>query len=459
MAEDMSKYAMEDAYKGVEGQALESTLAQERPRAVILGGQPGAGKSELAGEAVRELRQSGGAVVIDADRMREDNPHYKQLSKDDPQNAADRTQKEAGEWATRLTMTAIEKRRNVVVDGTMRNPENTRALATQLKAAGYDVEARVLAVNPETSLTRARLRFEEQMSARGTGRFVNPAQHDHAYAAISRNVAALEGEKLVDRIKIYDANQRPIYANEQAHGAWKQAPESAQALEQERGRDWSHAEKRNYISALEDIAALAKQRTQQPDQVIESKLEGARAELTRMERLPEFRRAEAFNHLPKGEALAQHPELDGAYAQLRDLRQQMNPSVSQHDRERSYYAARSELVNQLERGEVPKGSVTKAESERVIDLAAASRGIKSIRDAGELQRDVKGEVVAASSQHALVKLSDDVAVRFERESLGREVKAGDKVVIQYHPEKSQVYEQGKEPAKDQARDTARDLTR
>lgn len=459
MADEISKYAMENAYKGVERDALERTQAQENPKAVILGGQPGSGKSELAGEAIREMRQSGGAVVIDADRMREENPRYKQLSKDDPENAADRTQKEAGEWATRLTMTAIEEKRNLVVDGTMRNPENIRDLANRLKEAGYDVEARVMAVNPETSITRARLRFEEQVSERGTGRFVNQEQHDNAYAAIPRSVAALETEKLVDRVKVYDSNQRPVYENAQERGEWKKQPEAAQALEQERGRDWSHAEKRDYVSALEDIAALAKQRTQQPDKAIEGKLETARGELTRIEQSPEFQRAEAFNHLPKGEALAKHPELDGAYAQLRDLRQQMSPAASQDERERSYFAARSELVNQLERGEVPKGSVTKAESERVIDLAAEARGIKSVRDAGELQRDVKGEVVAASSQHALVKLSDDVAVRFEKGNLDREVKAGDKVAIQYGGEKSQVYEQGKEPAKDQARDTARDFAR
>lgn len=459
MADEISKYAMENAYKGVERDALERTRPQESPRAVVLGGQPGSGKSELAGEAIREMRQSGGAVVIDADRMREENPRYKQLSKDDPQNAADRTQKEAGEWATRLTMAAVEERRNLVVDGTMRNAENVRDLTTRLKDAGYDVEARVMAVNPETSITRARLRFEEQVSERGSGRFVNQEQHDKAYAELPRSVAALEAEKLVDRIKIYDSNQRPIYENAQERGEWKAAPEAAQALERERGRDWSHAEKRDYVSALEDIAALTKQRTQGSDEVIEGKLNAARTDLTRIEQSTEFQRAEAFNHLPKGEALAKHPELDGAYAQLRDLRQQMSPGATQHEREQSYFAARSDLVSQLERGEVPKGSVTKEESARVIDIAAESRGIKSVRDSGELQRDVKGEVVAASSHHALVALSDNVAVRFEKGSLDREVKTGDAVVIQYGADKSHVYEQGKEPPKDQVRDNARDLAR
>ncbi|MCW3611289.1 zeta toxin family protein, partial [Burkholderia cenocepacia] len=148
------------------------TEAKDNPKAIVLGGQPGSGKSALAAEAAREFRGNGGAVVIDADRMREENPRYKQLSKEDPQNAADRTHKEAGEWATRLTMAAVEGRRNLVVDGTMRSPENIRELTNRLKENGYEVEARVMAVNPETSMTRARLRFEEQVAERGTGRFV-----------------------------------------------------------------------------------------------------------------------------------------------------------------------------------------------------------------------------------------------------------------------------------------------
>jgi predicted ABC-type ATPase len=195
-AGEVSKYAMESAYKDVERDALTRTEAKDNPKAIVLGGQPGSGKSALAAEAAREFRGNGGAVVIDADRMREENPRYKQLSKEDPQNAADRTHKEAGEWATRLTMAAVEGRRNLVVDGTMRSPENIRELTNRLKENGYEVEARVMAVNPETSMTRARLRFEEQVAERGTGRFVNREQHDAANTGMVESVRSLVPEKL-----------------------------------------------------------------------------------------------------------------------------------------------------------------------------------------------------------------------------------------------------------------------
>jgi UDP-N-acetylglucosamine kinase len=459
MADEVSKYALESAYKRVERDALERTQQQERPRAILLGGQPGSGKSELANQSLRELRQSGGAVMIDADRMREENPRYQQLSKEDPQNAADRIQKEAAEWSTRLTVTAIEQRRNVVVDGTMRSPENVRELATRLKENGYDVEARVMAVDPETSMARARLRFEEQVSVRGNGRFVNQEQHDNAYAGIPRSVDTLEREKLVDRIQVYDSNQRQVYENVQDRGEWKKAPEAAQTIEQERARTWTYAQHRDYVSVLEDIASLAKQRTHESDRGIETQLESARSKLSRVELTPVHQRAEAFDKLPMSEALAKHPELDGAYAQMREVRQQLRPEMSQDERERFYFNARAQISEELHRGEIPRGALSRSESEKVIDLAAAERGIKSVRDASELQRDVKGEVVAASSQHALVTLSEDVAVRFEKANLDRDVKAGDRVAIRYGKEQSQVYEQGREPAREATRDLGREMER
>lgn len=168
-------------------------------------------------------------------------------------------------------------------------------------------------------------------------------------------------------------------------------------------------------------------------------------------------RAEAFEQLPQTEALAKHPELDGAYAQLREVRETLADKPVP-ERDAAYAEAKAEISNELRRGEIPEGPVTHAESERVIDLAAAERGIRSVRDGDDLARDVKGEVVATSSQHALVAISDDIAVRFEKSALDRDVQQGDKVAIQYEEGKSQVHEQGKEPQAE-VRDMAHDMAR
>lgn len=171
-------------------------------------------------------------------------------------------------------------------------------------------------------------------------------------------------------------------------------------------------------------------------------------------------RADAFDQLPQSEALSKHPELDGAYAQLREAKEEIGKNMTAPDeRAAAYEGAKGEVSESIRRGEIPTGPVTREESEKVIDMAAAERGIKSVRDSDELQRDVKGEVVAVSSQHALVKLSDDVAVRFEKSSLDADVSGGDKVSIQYNQDKNIVHEQGKEPGADMAKEAARDMER
>ena len=173
MDQQERKLDSEQVYTKIERHALDHTVAQEKPRAILLGGQPGSGKSELARMAQHELSQNGRAVVIDADKLRERNPAYWALSITDPKNAADLTHKEAAEWARRLTTATVQGRRNLVIDGTMQDPKGILTLAAKLREHGYTVEARVIAVNPEVSINRARLRFEEQVATRGVGRFVN----------------------------------------------------------------------------------------------------------------------------------------------------------------------------------------------------------------------------------------------------------------------------------------------
>ncbi|MDO4682856.1 MAG: zeta toxin family protein [Lautropia sp.] len=542
----------ERIYTKIESYALAHTVAQDKPGAILLGGQPGSGKSELARMARHELSQSGGAVVIDADKLRERNPTYIALSKIDPQHAADRTHKEAAEWARRLTTAAVQGRRNLVIDGTMRDPEGIRHLATQLREHGYTVEARVIAVNPEVSIARARLRFEEQVASRGVGRFVNQAQHDVAYKGLADSVSLLESSRAVDAIRVYDANQREIFANRLEKGQWARAPGAGQALSEERTRAWTHAEHRHQVATLTDITYLARQREGYLDRVIYTletmtqrngrvfgnvyeaaeAFRDAKAEsqpvLLRTERMPSdrdvtrqvaqttftdrdgqrlyrkaivgedealkrayaavqrpdparqgpirigddamlaerlaraqqalqqieqsttYQRAHAFDTLRSSEALGRYPELDGAYKQLQAARGGESGGLSPEKNE-TYLQARAELSAQLHRGEVPKGAVTREESRQVLEMAASQRRLV-LRDGDALGRPVQGELVAGSSHHVLVRISDLVALSYERGKLDREVSVGDRLVIEPGQDRHRVHEQSQAFERDHGRD-------
>lgn len=148
-------------------------------------------------------------------------------------------------------------------------------------------------------------------------------------------------------------------------------------------------------------------------------------------------RAVAFDKLSTREALAKHPELDGAYKMLHEARR-AGQDVS---------LLRAEISKELHAGRLVGDGVTVEESKRVIDHAAAYRGL-IVRDADRLGGQFRGEVVAVSSHHAMLKVGDMIAVRYEKANLDRELSVGDRVTIQYDKARSQVYEQGKEPARD-----------
>ena len=560
MDRQLSSSALESPYINLERLALRNTTPQEKPRAILLGGQPGSGKSEIASMAAQELNARGGAVVIDADQLREMNPAYKKLSRTDPQNAADLTHKEAAEWARRLTTAAVKGRRNLVIDGTMRDPKGILTLAAKLREHGYTVEARVIAVSPEVSITRARLRFEEQVAARGVGRFVNQAQHDVAYKGLADSVSALESARAVDAIRVYDASQREIYANQLVRGSWQKEPGAQQALTEERVRTLTHAEHRNQVAMLTDITRLAGQREGYRDQVfytlesvsqrngkvydnvheaaqaflsaraedqpvlfrtermpsgqdvtlrvaqtaytgkdserlysksivgedealkrayaallrpdpnrrgpiligdgaiLAARLEKAQQALQQMERGTVYQRAHAFDTLRPSEALGRYPELDGAYKQLQGLREDSSGTLLADEGGRSHAQARAQLSEQLHRGQIPQGPVTLAESRQVLEMASTHRRLM-MRDGDGFGRDVKGEVVAESSHHVLVKISDMMALGYEKEKLERSVQVGERVSIEHGRDQHRVHEQVREPAKEAGRDLGREMDR
>ena len=541
MDQQERKQDSEQVYTKIERHALDHTVAQEKPRAILLGGQPGSGKSELARMAQHELSQNGRAVVIDADKLRERNPVYQALSITDPKNAADLTHKEAAEWARRLTTAAVKGRRNLVIDGTMRDPKGVLTLAGKLREHGYTVEARVIAVNPEVSINRARLRFEEQVAARGVGRFVNQAQHDVAYKGLADSVSALESARAVDAIRVYDAGQREIYANQLVRGSWQQEPGAQQALTEERTRTWSHAEHRNHVALLTDITRLAGQREGYRDQVfytlesvsqrngkaydnvheaaqafrdaraedqpvlfrtermpsgqdvtlrvaqtaytgkdserlysksivgedealkrayaallrpdpnrrgpiligdgaiLAARLEKAQQALQQMEQGTGYQRAHAFDTLRPSEALGRYPELDGAYKQLQGLREDSSGTLLADEGGRSHAQARAQLSEQLHRGQIPQGPVTLAESRQVLEMAASHQRLV-MRDGQTFGRVAQGEVVAGSSHHVLVKVSDMVALSYERDSLDRAVSMGERLRIEPGHDSHRVHE-------------------
>ena len=253
--DDQSQFRLEEdehclIFEDIAKHAMMLSKPVQQPVAIILGGQPGAGKAALSNYATAEL--GGNAVKIDADELRKYHPHLLKLMRENDRSAADLTHRDAAGWAVKLTNLAIKQHRNLVIDGTMRDPDSLAKLCSKLQSAGYRVDARVLAVNDLVSCLSIHHRYELQHEANGFGRWSNRVNHDLAFVGLPVTVDRLETGNLVDRMHVTNRSGTDIYDNTRMAAGWQQTPVQGRLrVDTERSRAWTQAERSSFELTLD----------------------------------------------------------------------------------------------------------------------------------------------------------------------------------------------------------------
>jgi UDP-N-acetylglucosamine kinase len=191
------------------------TTPQEEPTFVLVGGQPGAGKS-TAGLMVRdEMSQRGGYIHIDADRLRET------INTKGAKPTSEQTQQDAGRLVAELRKNAIADKRNVLEEGTFRDPAGVAKFIDARKQEGYKVELVAVATPREESLLGIYQRHEMQ-HASGTEnpRFVPEKYHDETMDGFEKTLA--QNEHKFDRVRVINRAGQ-VFFDSHAHGNQKHA--------------------------------------------------------------------------------------------------------------------------------------------------------------------------------------------------------------------------------------------
>ncbi|PJK09058.1 hypothetical protein CO610_04270 [Lysobacteraceae bacterium NML95-0200] len=199
-------------------QSMHSTQRREKPLLLLVAGQPGAGKTGLAETNKQYLRAHGGYIHLDADRLRELLPGYAALAAAHGEAASEITQAAAGACVTRLRQYAVETRRNILEEGTLRAGADTFTRYIQrMQEVGYLVELRVLAVSPEESLLGIYKRYEGQIAAHSPApRFVPEDYHRSTTHALAQTIAALE--KQADKVLVFDRRGHVLHQHLRGDG-------------------------------------------------------------------------------------------------------------------------------------------------------------------------------------------------------------------------------------------------
>lgn len=214
MAGDISAYS-QDALNAEIASFISDRLASPRlrsvkqPRAVLLGGQSGAGKTAL--HALFRDRFARNVIIINGDEYRSRHPNFLEIQR---RYGVDAPAYTAG-WSGKMTEALIDELSrlgyNLVIEGTLRTSSVPLATARLLKGRGYGVSLALMAVKPEISLVSCQIRYEQMRIAGTTPRAVDPKHHDAIVHEIVGNLDVLEDSGLFDEISLYDRAKERLY--------------------------------------------------------------------------------------------------------------------------------------------------------------------------------------------------------------------------------------------------------
>ncbi|MFI0742666.1 zeta toxin family protein [Streptomyces sp. NPDC021100] len=213
---------------------------QERPVAVYVMGQPGAGKTSAARMVRRSLRDP---VHIRGDAFKAFHPDYLQLLREEPRTASARIRADYRAWQAQTEGYVRQRRGDVVIEITPSSVGAFVAGAALYRQAGYRVELVVLAVRAADSRQGTAARYAQVSRLDVPGRFTTAAGHNGCYAVLPEVVALAEQLAIVDAVLVMRRDAHPLYRNHQtAPGRWVRRPAAALALVAEQGRPYTSVE-------------------------------------------------------------------------------------------------------------------------------------------------------------------------------------------------------------------------
>lgn len=236
--------------------------AQKEPLLVIVGGQPGAGKSRQAETVMHVLGMRGGAAHIDGDLFKPHHPEYARLRLHDDRTAGAYTRLDTRAWCAMAEDRAQTRRVDVVLDSAMASPESMASTTERFRTASYQVHVLAIATPAAVSTLSMADRYAEMRARHGFGRFVSRANHDACYTDMLETATRIDSDRNVNAVFARRRDDVTLYMNDRLpNGSWRNEPGLARAVDAERSRPWTRQESLAFAVQLNRVAHALKQVT------------------------------------------------------------------------------------------------------------------------------------------------------------------------------------------------------
>ena len=176
------------------------------PKAYMIGGQPGAGKSTSTEALIKEFNNN--ILKIDMDNYREFHPNYEQINHVYGKEASLYTNKFAAEVRDAIMKRALDNKYNVIIDGTMKNHALVEKQINQLEKAGYNIETRIYTCSKETSWSDVNERYNEMLKAGQIPRYVPKEFHDSVLTELPKTIDKLYQSGKIKIVEVYNRQEK-----------------------------------------------------------------------------------------------------------------------------------------------------------------------------------------------------------------------------------------------------------
>ena len=328
------------------------------PTVVLVGGAPGSGKTVIVPTVAAELAsRSGTPVVLSVDELREHHPGWQREARTDI-HAAERFNPDASTWVRRLYRDAIAEHKNIVLETGFKNPQLLSDTAAEFRAAGYRIEAVILAVDEQRTRRSVIGRYLDAQDKGLLPRLVTAIRHQEGYEGLRTTVQKAEANRLVDHIKIVRRDGSALYNNQLIDGKWQKERGAVAALDAEREKPLTPTEKVNNAIAWHELTVRAQRNPKTPENVMEQTVtwrkeasERALADRDAAKQYAWRLAGESFRTMPREQFLREFPTYAGAVERLDKATEHANAHYSIEQNRQAFVAtARDRLAKQIEEG-------------------------------------------------------------------------------------------------------------
>lgn len=186
----------------------DSPGGEAAPTLILLGGQPGSGKSRAC---ARLLTEHNGMVAVSGDDLRLYHPYFRDLVTNQPEQVGPVLAEVTRSWVRAAIQDSLDERRSLLLEGSFGDPDITIATATRFRDAEFHVRIAAIASPRVLSVVTAASRYLRDRKMDSAARFTTLSAHEHGYEGTTRLIDSLNDTAPIDRVTIISRNGNLLF--------------------------------------------------------------------------------------------------------------------------------------------------------------------------------------------------------------------------------------------------------